>query len=158
VLLRALALLLLAVAPAAAEPSIPANSDGWCATARHEVLVRDTDCAWRRIEEDLPREDPEGVMSQVWRGDLDGDGRQDLGLRWRGGCGTRECMHEVFVACRDGTYAAVFQSPLYASRLRVTPARRGWARIELEQVGDADARGKRMRLWSRMRMTATGYE
>jgi hypothetical protein len=157
---RALALVLatLAATPTAqADNEVPADADAWCAEGHREVLVRDADGIWRRIAGDLPRDDPEGMMRQVWRGDLDGDGRKDLILRWLDGCGTRECMHEAFVSCRDGSYAAVFDAPLYAARVRVKRRKRGWARIDLETVGDYYGDRERERGWSRYQMTAFGY-
>src|SRR4051794_5667829 len=95
-----------------ADDPVARDADAWCTAHPGQVLVRDDEKVWHRIEDNLPRTDAEGRMSQAWTGDLDGDRRADLVLVHADGCGTRDCMYEAFVACRDGTYSSVM-APQY---------------------------------------------
>lgn len=143
-------------APAYADEPVALDADAWCVAHPGEVLVRDVDNHWYRIAENLPRTDDEGRMSQAWTGNLDGDRRADLVLVHAAGCGTKECMYEAFVACRDGTYSSVM-APEYGDSVRVAKdGKRGWQRIELRHVGEAkDPRARYT--WSTHRLTADGY-
>src|SRR5436190_9032950 len=107
---RAWLVLLLVVTPGARAvadppPKAPRNADAWCEANRGEVLVKDAGGIWHRIENNLPTEEREGQFTEEWHGDLDGDRRTDLIVRHVDGCGTRECMFQAFVLCRDGTYS-----------------------------------------------------
>lgn len=155
-----LALLLLAVTPAAAEePPAPApaparNADAWCEAHRGEVLVKDADGIWHRIEDNLPSEDRASQFTEAWRGDLDGDRRTDMVLRQIEGCGTRECMYQAFVLCRDGTYSSVM-SPTYGDRVKVVRLK-GWSRIDLRNVGEERDPAVRYS-WTRLKFGGDGY-
>ena len=154
-----LVLLLGLVSPpiAAADDGVPRDAATWCAARGGEPLVIDLHGVWHRLDGGRVRDDPDGTMTEVWRGALDGDRRADLVVRLHGGCGFQECLHEAFVACPDGTFASVLDAPVYAARVRVTRGRHRWAHLALEHVGERDPRGHRPRSWSRLRATADGY-
>ncbi|HUQ04714.1 MAG TPA: hypothetical protein VM261_19570 [Kofleriaceae bacterium] len=158
-----ISLLLLAVTPAAAEkrpappPATARNADAWCEAHRGEVLVKDADGIWHRLEDNLPSEDRASQFAEAWRGDLDGDRRVDLVLRHVEGCGTRECMYQAFVSCRDGTYSSV-SGATYGDKVKVVRVARpkGWSRIDLRNVGEDGDPAARYS-WTRLTFGGDGY-
>lgn len=125
------AILLLMTSTASAETK---DAAAWCATNSSDALPARGDV--------------------IWRGRIDRDNSRDVIVNL-GECGTRECIHAAYVRCPDGTYSRVFAG--YASRLRFI-RRAGWARLDVEHVGDPDRRGERPRRWFRVRFTDEGYQ
>ena len=123
---------------------------GLSSTARADGVAKDA-AGWCTLH---PGETLPETATITWRGTLDGDGNRDV-IANLGDCGTRECIYTAYVRCRDGTYSQVFSG--YASRIRVRPGS-GWARFEVEHVGDPDRTGNRSRSWSRVPFTADGYQ
>ena len=151
------ALLLIHAAPVRADDTLPRDADAWCTAHPGEILVRDAARIWHRIADNHPRTDDEGRMQEAWTGDLEGDGRADLVLHHLGGCGSRECPFEAFVACSDGMYSSVMPAA-YGDKVRVTRERkRGWSRIEMRSVGESKVPRERY-LWSGLRFGAAGYQ
>jgi hypothetical protein len=161
---RAWLVLLLVVTPAAPaaakkRPPPPAtaparNADAWCEAHRGEVLVKDASGIWHRIENNLPTEEREGQFTEEWHGDLDGDRRTDLIVSHVEGCGTRECMFEAFVLCRDGTYSSVMGAT-YGDKVKVVRIK-GWPRIDLRTVGE-DPNPLLRYSWTRLTFGDDGY-
>jgi hypothetical protein len=133
------------------KPRPAANATAWCeqaSTDRFEV-TRD---GWRRVVDGKPEQK---LLTVEWRGRLDPDRRLDVVLD-EGECGTRECIHGIYVQCPDGSYASVFTG--YAARVKVSPRKRGWSVVSIEHVGELDEYGHRPREWSRMTFGAGGYQ
>jgi hypothetical protein len=143
-------LALIAFTGVARADAIARDADAWCDgdRAEHEFTV-DKHGRWS------PTTDPSKQFSVVWQGTLDRDHRRDVILD-EGGCGTRECVHAAYVRCAGGAYARVFYG--YAARVRVKPRARGWARLEVEHVGELERDGSRPRFWSRLAFGANGYD
>ncbi len=135
---------------ASAEPPLAKDAGDWCADhPREELRLVEGGSVERGTAPDVER------LSVRWRGRLDRDRRTDMILD-EGACGTRECMLGGYVQCADGSYSKVLTQ--YAARVRVTPAKRGWATLWLEHVGDAERGRERARSWSVVRFGANGYD
>jgi hypothetical protein len=151
----ALALCGLLAGAAHAGPARPAaNAAAWCEAnpGTGYTFTRDRK-AWFATDDDPAGREEHRV---VWRGRADPDRRTDV-LIDEGSCGTRECLHALYVRCPDGTYARAW-GPEYAARVRVQRRAGGWAVLKVEHVGDADAKGRAGRFWSPVRFGASGYD